>query len=56
MHASKAPRSPPPVSACLLQQDQLPLFEEVEITGTHILYSAHRIQGGAGPGGCDACH
>ena len=40
----------------LIHQEQLPLFEDVEITGTHILYSARRIQGGAGPGGCDACH
>ena len=27
-----------PVSACLIHQEQLPLFEDVEITGTHILY------------------
>ena len=44
------------MSACLVHQDQLPLFEDVEITGCHILHSAHRIQGSAGPGGCDACH
>ena len=49
-----APRAP--VSACLIHQEQLPLFEDVEITETHILYSARRIQDGAGPGGCDACH
>ena len=52
----KHPSPQPPVSASLIHQDQLPLFEDVEITGTHILRSAHRIQGGAGPGGCDACH
>ena len=52
----KHPSPHPPVSDCLLQRDQLPLFEDVEITGTHILHSARRIQGGAGPGGCDACH
>ena len=36
--------------------DVLPLFENVEITGSHLLFVAHRIQGGAGPGGCDAGH
>ena len=30
-----APRAA--VSACLIHQEQLPLFEDVEITGTHIL-------------------
>ena len=43
----------PPVSASLVHRDQLPLFEDIEL---HILHSAHKIQGGAGPGGCDACH
>ena len=32
------------------------MWEDVELTGRHILLSARRIQGGAGPGGCDACH
>ena len=45
-----------PVSACLIHQEQLPLFEDVEITGTHILYPAHQFQGSAGPDGCDDCH
>ena len=36
--------------------DNLPLFEDSEITGSHILSIAHQIQGGAGPGGCDASH
>ena len=36
--------------------DVLPLFEDVEITGSHLLYVAHHIQGDAGPGGCDAGH
>jgi len=52
----KCPTPHPPVSASLIHQNQLPLFEDVEITGTHILHSAYRIQDGAGPGGCDACH
>ena len=42
-----------PVSASFLCCDVLP---QVEITSYHVLLSAHRIQGGAGPGGCDACH
>ena len=40
----------------LLKCDPLPQLENVEITGTHILCSACRIQGGAGPDGCDSCH
>ena len=36
--------------------DNLPLFEDSEITGSHILSIAHWLQGGAGPGGCDASH
>ena len=32
------------------------MFEDVEITGSHIICIAHLIQGGAGPGGCDAIH
>ena len=40
----------------LLKCDHLAQLEDVEITGSHILCSARRIQGGAGPGGCDSCH
>ena len=36
--------------------DNLPLFEDSQITGSHILSIAHRLQGGAGPGRCDASH
>jgi len=32
------------------------LFKDVEITGSHLLFAAHCIQGGDGPGGCDAGH
>ena len=46
----------PPVPATFLHCDVLPQLEEVEITGCHVLLSARRIQGGAGPGGCDASH
>ena len=45
----------PPISA-LIKCDILPKFEEVEITGSHILRIAKSIQGGAGPGGCDSSH
>ena len=34
----------------------MPYFEDSEITGSHILSIAHQLQGGAGPGGCDASH
>ena len=40
----------------LPSMDNLPYFEDSEITGSHILSIAHQLQGGAGPGGCDASH
>ena len=52
----KHPSAHPPKGSSLLPCDTLPLFEDVEITGSHILFAGHRIQGGAGPGGCDAGH
>ena len=45
----------PPQSA-LVVCPELPKIEEVECTGSHVLRVAHMIQGGAGPGGCDASH
>ena len=35
---------------------QLTLFEDVEVTGTHIDFNARRIQGSAGSGGCDSSY
>ena len=40
----------------LPSMDRLPFLEDSEITGSHILTIAHQLQGGAGPGGCDASH
>ena len=34
----------------------LPYLEDVEVTGSHVQSMAHQLQGGAGPGGCDASH
>ena len=45
-----------PVSTALPSCDPLPQLEDVEVTGSHVLLAVHRIQGGAGPGGCDAGH
>ena len=45
-----------PASALFHHCDVLPQFEDVEITSCHVLLSARRIQGGAGPGGCDTCY
>ena len=48
--------------ACLLptsilpSMNDLPYFEDVEVTGSHEQSIAHQLQGGAGPGGCDASH
>ena len=36
-----------------LATDHLPELEGLDITGSDI---AHRIQGSAGPGGCDSAH
>ena len=51
-------KHPPPSSdfVSLLKCDPLPQLEDVQITGSHILCSARRIQGGAGLGGCISCH
>ena len=38
----------------LPSMDKLPFLEDSEITGSHILTIAHQLQGGAGPGRCDA--
>ena len=45
-----------PSRLALLNCDDLPSFEEVEISSGHIIHVAHLMQGGAGPGGCDAVH
>ena len=52
----KHPNPVIPSKLALLPCTELPRFEEVEITGGHVLRIAQLIQGGAGPGGCDACH
>jgi len=52
----KHPSAQPPKASFLVPCATLPLFEDVEITGSHLLFVAHRIQGSAGPGGCDADH
>lgn len=40
----------------LLEPDHLPELEDLDITGSHIHQVALRIQGSAGPGGCDSTH
>ena len=52
----KHPAPLAPVPAALLSCDPLPQLEDVEVTGSHVLLATHCIQGGAGPGGCDAGH
>ena len=48
------PQSHPPHSSTLLSAQILPLFEDIDITVAHIDFVADRIQGSAGPGGCDS--
>ena len=45
-----------PSRSALLSCDNLPSFEEVEISSCHIMHVARLMQGEAGPGGCDAVH
>ena len=53
---AKHPNSHPPHSSTLLISDNLPHFEDVEVTGTHIGLIARRIQSSVGIGGCDSSH
>ena len=41
----KHPSAQPPGASSLVPCDDLSLFEDVEITGSHLLFVAHRIQG-----------
>ena len=52
----KHPDSSVPPASILPLLDNLPYLEDVEITGAHIQSVARQLQGGAGPGGCDASH
>ena len=36
--------------------DNLPYFEDSKITAAHVQFVAGRLQGGAGPGGCQSGH
>ena len=53
---SKHPNSCVPTKNTLIKCDNLPYLEELEITSNHVEIVARKIQGGAGPGGCDALH
>ena len=53
---TKHPPPSAPTKEALIDVSMLPEFEEVELTSAHVLCSACKIQGAAGPGGCDAGH
>ena len=53
---SKHPNPRPPHTFSLLDADELPHLEDIEITGAIIHKVVFGIQGGAGPGGADAGH
>ena len=38
------------------KDDEIPVWEDVEVNGSHVLQVARMIQGGAGPGGSDSTH
>ena len=48
----KHPGAQPPCSSTLLLDAELPPFENIDITGSHVATAAHRIQGSGGPGRC----
>ena len=42
--------------SALIPSNELPMFEDVEITGSDIICIPCSIQGDVGPGDCDAIH
>uniref|UniRef100_A0A1X7SXQ2 Reverse transcriptase domain-containing protein n=1 Tax=Amphimedon queenslandica TaxID=400682 RepID=A0A1X7SXQ2_AMPQE len=52
----KHPEAQLPCSSTLLLDTELPPFEDIDITGSHVATAAHRIQGSGGPGGCESSH
>ena len=53
---SKHPDPHPPHTLSLLSENELPQFEDLEVTGATIHKVVFGIQGGAGPCGADASH
>ena len=45
-----------PLKSALIPCSDLPVLEHIEITGTHIIWVAHSIQGEAAPRSCDVIH
>uniref|UniRef100_A0A1X7UXS3 Uncharacterized protein n=1 Tax=Amphimedon queenslandica TaxID=400682 RepID=A0A1X7UXS3_AMPQE len=54
MLKSKIPDSQPPHTLSLLNVNEIPHFDDIEITGAVIHKVVFAIQGGAGTGGTDA--
>ena len=52
----KHPNPQNPSRTSLVERDELPFLDDIEITSNHILHIAGKIQGGAGPGGSDTSH
>uniref|UniRef100_A0A1X7TFK6 Reverse transcriptase domain-containing protein n=1 Tax=Amphimedon queenslandica TaxID=400682 RepID=A0A1X7TFK6_AMPQE len=52
----KHPEAQLPCSSTLLLGTELPPFEDIDITRSHVATAAHRTQGSGGPGGCDSSH
>ena len=52
----KHPPSHSPYSTTLSSSSSLPLLEHIDVTGSHVALTARRLQGSAGPGGCDSSH
>ena len=55
LHA-KHPEARLPPTSILPSMDDLPYFEDVKVTESHVQSMAHQLQGGAGPSGCNASH
>ena len=45
-----------PIDDAIPSCEQLPYLEDSEIIAAHVQFVASRLQGGAGPGGCQSAH
>jgi len=53
---SKHPEPQIPLYSALPQCESFPFMEDVEVTVAQVQFIAGRLQGGAGPGGCQSAH
>ena len=52
----KHPKAQLPCSSTLILDSDIPPFEDIDVTSSHVATIAHKVQGSGGPGGCDSSH